>query len=107
MARASAQLLTSDPVEWSGSLNGQVDPRTGTAIEVAEALAEPGARRPGANDQRFLDDRGVDSMVIAWFGDRARQWPGSRAVSMKNVHFVLAAQRARNDHFDFWFKGSA
>jgi hypothetical protein len=107
MAGRIAQLLTADPAEWLGSLNGQVDPRTGTAIGVAEALAELVARRHVAIDQRFLDDRGVDSMVIASFGVRACKRRGSPVVSVKDVHFVHAAQRACNDHSDFWFKGSA
>jgi hypothetical protein len=106
MAGRIAQLLTADPAEWSGSLNGQVDPRAGTAIGVAEVLVELVDAQPVAVDQRFFDDRGADSMVMARFGVRARKRPGLRAVLMKDVYFVHAAQRACNDHSNFCFEGS-
>jgi hypothetical protein len=106
MAGRIAELLTADPGECSGSLNGQVDPRAGTAIGVAEALAELVAAQPVAVDQRFFDDWGGDSMVMARFGVRAYKRPGLRALLIKDVPFVNAAQPACNDHSDFWFEGS-
>jgi hypothetical protein len=75
-------------------------------LTLQKRWPSPALAGPSRSTSVSLTNRGVNSMVFAWFGDRARQWPGSRAVSMKNVHFVHAAQRARTDHFDFWFKGS-
>ena len=69
-------------------------------------LADLVVAQPVATDQLFFDDRGADSMVMARFDVRARKRPGMRVMSMKDVHFVYAAQRACNDHSDFWFEGS-
>ena len=54
----------------------------------------------------FFDDLGAHSMVMARFCARVRKRPDLPSVSMKDVYFVHAAQRACNAHSDFWFKRS-
>jgi hypothetical protein len=58
----------------------------------------------------FFDDLAADSTLTARFCARARTRLDLPTTSMKDVNFVRAASpapRARNDHSDFWFKGSA
>jgi hypothetical protein len=58
----------------------------------------------------FFDDLGADPKLPARSCARARTPLDLPTLSMKDVNFVRAAApapRARNDHSDFWFKGSA
>ena len=64
--------MTTDPAERSGALNGQIDPRTGTAVRLAEMPAELVAPSPDRFDQHFFDDLGTD-LVMSRFCGRVRE----------------------------------
>jgi hypothetical protein len=93
-----------------------VDPATATATApaftplgglLAEVLTDVLGVDQVPAGGHFFDDLGADSKLTARFYARARTRLDLPTTSMKDVNFVRAAPRARNDHSDFWFKGSA
>lgn len=78
--------MTADPAERSGSLNGQIDPRIGTAIHLIEMPVDLVAPPPDGFDQHFYDDLGTHSMVVARFCARVRKRADRPSVSMTDVY---------------------